>query len=609
MMANESEYVDDKLVFLRWDNLWVPFENQSDALLVQLCLYHRPGISSVLLGLMVKMLADPIFDPADPPTRHASEIEAIINREVAYEEQVVRSGDAVNGVCRSSRSQGERNRLIPFLDLLSNQSFHPQDLTIKSCDDIDTRISNHKMHLASQRYTGLATIGLPHVVLECAVECMTDIMCHFFLETRLDATHHRKVEDPITQGLRADLARMCQVHRSWTPVVQRCLRRRVVIRDYSQLQAFSQSPLCGPWVREFAYCNLAYDRVVYDSDSPPARCQGELLASALSRMPNLRFFGCIFISRGMNYESLYNHIEVAFRELARLRHLEGVWFHDSDGDTTFPLDEFCTALPQMENLKCLLTSGEMYHCCSAESSARSHRRSITVPPASLRSLSINVTYIDLSTGKLHIDLLSWLVRPRLGFALQNLFVADLGRRKVSLDDVICALEGSGCLPLLQRLSIGSGQHVRGWSVRRVQRMLLCCSSLKKLYLGIPINARRSKDIRLLKLPGTLESLCVMPAFVYDTENSLVPNMQTLELVDQCLSTLLANNTLPHLRIIQLDASSSEGYREGVRSAGAPLDVPNHLPLTSKMCDEERCELHEGLGIGEIGYIIDVLENR
>lgn len=134
--------------------------------------------------------------------------------------------------------------------------------------------------------------NVPAVVVEGVANCLSDEIGHFFDEL---ATRNPRFPGVLANPRRNDLRSMCLVHRSWTPLVQRVMRRRVRIHFQTSLKRFLKGPHCGPWVVELWY--------IHDREYAPRREKGkkgrkvqgnttshwELLAELLSRLPNLRF--------------------------------------------------------------------------------------------------------------------------------------------------------------------------------------------------------------------------------------------------------------------------------------------------------------------------------
>ncbi len=92
--------------------------------------------------------------------------------------------------------------------------------------------------------------NLPAIVVEGIANCLSDEIGHFFDEL---ATRNPRFPGVLSNPRRNDLRSMCLVHRSWTPVVQRVLRRRVRIHSERSLKRFLKGPHCGPWVGELWY--------------------------------------------------------------------------------------------------------------------------------------------------------------------------------------------------------------------------------------------------------------------------------------------------------------------------------------------------------------------
>ncbi|KLO07958.1 hypothetical protein SCHPADRAFT_909000 [Schizopora paradoxa] len=135
------------------------------------------------------------------------------------------------------------------------------------------------------------TMNFPTILVEGVAKCLSNEIGHFFDEL---ATRNPRFPGVLSNPRRNDLRRMCLVHRSWTPIVQQIMRRRVRIHFQNILKRFLKGPHCGPWVVELWY--------IHDREYAPKKRKGkkgqvqgnkkshwELLADLLLRLPNLRF--------------------------------------------------------------------------------------------------------------------------------------------------------------------------------------------------------------------------------------------------------------------------------------------------------------------------------
>lgn len=249
------------------------------------------------------------------------------------------------------------------------------ELTLNTASDIDLRFSDFRREQAQQRapcLTGWGA-GMPHTVLECVVEEMANHFCPFPKELVIEDFDEHLTEDNRRKKLERrapldDLLRMSLVHRSCTAVIQRVIRRRVVLRSEEWLRRFVHSALCGPWVTEFAYIQpenegrlhfLPEDDSLYDEEagdvfdaavddkfgrnSVERRSITDLLVSVIARVPNLRRLMLYFEQGPLGFNR-------CLQDLRGRHSLHALWLHNDDPNLSYSLYELCIILPSLRSL-------------------------------------------------------------------------------------------------------------------------------------------------------------------------------------------------------------------------------------------------------------------
>ncbi|KLO11440.1 hypothetical protein SCHPADRAFT_906032 [Schizopora paradoxa] len=112
---------------------------------------------------------------------------------------------------------------------------------------------------------------------------------HFFEELTTREPYFAVPRNPH----RKDLLSMCLVHRTWAPIVQRLLRKRVRIHSPKRLKEFLDSSACGPWVTELWYIHnktlARNEKEMLEDLGEVEKSHWDLLAELLGRLPNLRY--------------------------------------------------------------------------------------------------------------------------------------------------------------------------------------------------------------------------------------------------------------------------------------------------------------------------------
>lgn len=139
-----------------------------------------------------------------------------------------------------------------FMDVICSADFKVEELTLRSIPDIDRYISDQRKENASSRcalgkFSPSSSRGIPELVVDLLFQYVGQ---HFVPFGEMAKCHWNSV---YLQTDAIPLLKMLSLaHRNWTPYAQTLLRRRLIIRNHTNLRRYLQSPLLGPWVREVA---------------------------------------------------------------------------------------------------------------------------------------------------------------------------------------------------------------------------------------------------------------------------------------------------------------------------------------------------------------------
>lgn len=175
-----------------------------------------------------------------------------------------------------------------MLALFRHADFHSNAVTIQKSEDILDRISIQRQQIAKDRNSRRVTIQIAassptschpqatNLIPALLAEYIDSQRRPFGMIERASYHYNGEIADD-------ELENMALVHRSWTDVAQRYLRRRIHISSGASLRPVMQSTIIGPWVRELSsLCNLAYTNPKLATNETP-----RLLAGVLQKCPNL----------------------------------------------------------------------------------------------------------------------------------------------------------------------------------------------------------------------------------------------------------------------------------------------------------------------------------
>lgn len=520
--------MEDNKIFDKQTGLLIPFKSRSDALLAQLILRH--GLSKELFNSLMDIVLDP--------------------------------------------------------------SFSPNELTLRSATDIDVRISEHRREMAEDRAhtrsdsprkdsgDEMESAGIPHIVLEVVIDRMLDDFEHFSNEADATPGSSDNIFTSRFQVRQTELKSMSLVHRSWTELAQRALRRRVVLTSRRGLREFARSPACGVGVREFAYKLPKSQACTFFHRAAEAREHWVTFASVISRLTTLRFL-CL------NIESAHladlNGLDFVLDAIGKLTNLEGLWLHSSQ--------DHCPYLPQLymiiSKMPCLRFLSLSNWTCPREPETPDMQATLNEllqlsPLPRLKALKFRDAYLTTPS-----EYLAWLFKPRDSYSLEMLDLEITFSRildpsvfslspstRVDSSHLLSAL--SPLLPSLSSLSIKffyfDMSSPSSMYDTDLQALLKQATRLRHLRLHRLRAGTTSPDHAAapLVLPQTLEEL-----HVHYSRSGV--NWRTQ---DQRLCGLLGVAPLPRLRRVLMSSAAEPGLD---MAEASPINIVLNLPRTHRLC--------------------------
>ncbi|KAI5118248.1 hypothetical protein M0805_007497 [Coniferiporia weirii] len=521
--------VDGNQAFEPETELWVPFKTRSDALLAQMLLQH--GLSKIHFNLLMCILLEP--------------------------------------------------------------SFSLEDVTLRNVTDVDVCISEHRRNLAERRSRACsltlghsAPIGMPSIVLDLTLDRMLEDSVHFSYEvdTPADTAPEDAAETKtsVPSNWRADMGRMCLVHRTWTVHAQHALQRRTILTSRKALHRFAHSPACNVGVREFAYkidrtdaCTMSYKRSV-------AQEHWITLASVLSRLANLRFL-CLRIES--THIADLAGLDRAISAIGDLSSLEGLWLISPHDHIPY-LPHLYAAVSKLRNLRFLSIFN---WTCPRKGRATKDPVPENVleltPPPHLRTLQIRDGYLVTPT-----EYLAWLFHPRGKYRPDTLDLQiTFSRQRPPADSTTTAYPEqphllSALVPLLPSLSTlilkffyldTSSASITTVHDADVQAILARATALRRVRLyrlrgGVGVGPGPGPSP--LVLPASLEEIHVH--FAHVPVNWRAQDRRLHAMLSPCHATL---------RLRRVVVSAGDGYGE-LNGLGAMV-IATNMPRTCELCAE------------------------
>lgn len=275
-----------------------------------------------------------------------------------------------------------------FLRLLRLEEFGADKLTIQSSFDVLDRIAEENRKVAEEREAKNSLRSYSQKGLEVVVELVADHVEQEVSHVPCQRDCYRDFFDSF--DAQDTLRRMSLVHPTWTNIVQRRLRRCVLIQGSNQLLPELMGPRLGPWVRELAILN--YDGDFVNGDVPT-------FFAIVRRCPNVQRIVLQLRNRSGHYPTfpLYREFLLQMKELKYLRWLAFDFVYAMD------LWEFCSVLPALRSLERLrMHNWFLLDTTTGDEIPTSMRR--IKPSPTLRSLTL--TAMMFGQG-----VLTWLLEP------------------------------------------------------------------------------------------------------------------------------------------------------------------------------------------------------
>lgn len=184
-----------------------------------------------------------------------------------------------------------------LLLLFRHTDFRADGVTFHTSENILDRIAAERRIIANDRTisrgyelkqeakTNSAMHVQPSTVIaELLAEHIDSQRIPFHRSCQIDGSYYYR---PVGWEIDFELERMSLVHRSWTHIAQRYLRRRINIVGQKGLRHLLQNPQIGPWVRELSFSGRTTDsNFAHISTKEIPR----LLCDILKRCPNVTHF-------------------------------------------------------------------------------------------------------------------------------------------------------------------------------------------------------------------------------------------------------------------------------------------------------------------------------
>ena len=188
--------------------------------------------------------------------------------------------------CLLSKYDGLAWALVDdILELFQNIKFNAKEVTFRRMEDYCERVSQERRVLAQARSAHSthtygrhgSVMDMPSLVLDLtAAQLFEDWDPH------VDHPDNTPIDEETT------LLNMSLVHRSWTPVAQGWLRRRLIVGKMSKLGKLLESPHLGPWVSELQ-CSDEKSNHLFKNE-PSSREMTRFLCGIIQKCPNLKKF-------------------------------------------------------------------------------------------------------------------------------------------------------------------------------------------------------------------------------------------------------------------------------------------------------------------------------
>ncbi|KLO09237.1 hypothetical protein SCHPADRAFT_575281 [Schizopora paradoxa] len=497
--------------------------------------------------------------------------------------------------------------LETFLRITHSPLFDVKKLTIRRSDEIDTRISEGRANATIPVYGSSA--GMPMVILQGVADIFEreyywSIFGPGALPTVFSSTHSESGSelasprsDPLwrrptnehpmsARKSGKSLLSMSLVHRTWTKVAQMALRRHIVIRSGNGLASFLRNPHCGSWIKSL-WISSAYRQDSFTDEEGIDWMPARLLVSLFSRAPNIIHLVVTIHSRAMSTDLDVQHklnvqsliIALEHRLLRNLRVLELVCNTVTRSSMLHLLRRIC----DLDGLSCLT-----FLCHSTGVEPTSEEGTISVGSASIANLlpppSLKTLQVTLTAVEFQLETVKWFIRPRDGYALENVHF-DLTLALTPDKDFIHDHLVSCCeigVPSLQRFSIGESQnfsakHLPSSTMERKYLLEILFPNIRCFRLGPVYSETISPFLRNgMRLPSSIEEVEI----VFRADRL---SMRESVKWDVDLCALITERRLPQLRKMKLIFTNVPKPGPDARDPSVSFNADERFSLLFGLC--------------------------
>lgn len=307
-----------------------------------------------------------------------------------------------------------------MLALFRHADFHPNAVTFKGPEDISEHIAVQRQRNArnrdSSRVNDQNEARPPIACHPQATNIIPSLLAEYIYSQR--SPFYNAIEYDNSENrwgsIRDSLGKMSLVHRSWTDVAQRFLRRRMIIWSPTCLRSLLHSPMIGPWVRELSLVctdESGESEIMFSTETP------RLLAGVLHRCPNLTHLDLSAYEGQLPAGNPHDIIG----QLACLKKLEHLWLRpyswSREGNQEFW--KLAKVLHELRFLKSINLQKWVYGGVKLSAGSDPIPSDAPEPSATIEALSLY--HVDIVSS----GILNWLLNPRNGIVKLELYLSDL----------------------------------------------------------------------------------------------------------------------------------------------------------------------------------------
>ena len=338
-----------------------------------------------------------------------------------------------------------------LLSLFQHPAFEPSRITLRRTEDIVNHISYQRELNVNVREMKETEIKQRSQLVPVLV---VDLVAQLFESER--TPFHRVVTKRIHDcEIDRTLCTMSVVHRSWTYVAQRALRRRIIAAGPTNMRLLLLSPHLGPWVRDL--CIKASPLYPEDSYYENVQDAPRLIGLILSKCPATKnLYLEDFLRRSFTLDRSFTSPSDNFRAyihgISELPCLEHLWLYQFLDVEPQQLNALINAILHLQRLKGLKISQWMRTPSlfdNEELALVRSRMDMMHPNATLQNLSLQTIICE--------DLWHWLLKFSDTYRPHTL--------ELSLKDIRHLETDERTRPLLEQL----GPHVMKLMLTEYQR--------------------------------------------------------------------------------------------------------------------------------------------